>query len=282
VHAQQHYEEQQHTYALDMNTQHVWDFAGNGFVHRLLTNQGDGKVVEHSLPPLSSEHAADGLARAEGIVQQLDFSMAATSSTTQDLTDFAREQALPASKGSKKSESVVSDFNMLLASQMTAQRRYFEEEMHGLEGKNKLELKELAGCRRDVAAGTEATRLQLAKVMEDNVSLEHELAQIAAGDLVLKRQIHAMEGLNKKFSNEQRKVEDRVADKEEQRKAARRQRDKDVAELQQQISDLELYVQMQKRCEGSADAADLQGSHVIITESDSRGHGRGGRRSKKH
>jgi BRCA1-associated protein len=49
-HAQKHYDETLHAYALDTITQHVWDFAGQGYVHRLLQNKQDGKLVEISDP----------------------------------------------------------------------------------------------------------------------------------------------------------------------------------------------------------------------------------------
>ena len=57
-HAQQHFEATSHAYALDVNTQHVWDYAGNGYVHRLLYNDQDGKMVEHSVPQDSNESLA--------------------------------------------------------------------------------------------------------------------------------------------------------------------------------------------------------------------------------
>jgi BRCA1-associated protein len=47
-HARQHYDETLHAYALDTETQHVWDFCGQGYVHRLLQNTSDGKLVEVS------------------------------------------------------------------------------------------------------------------------------------------------------------------------------------------------------------------------------------------
>lgn len=49
-HAAKHYDETLHAYALDTQTQHVWDFAGQGYVHRLLQNKQDGKLVEVSDP----------------------------------------------------------------------------------------------------------------------------------------------------------------------------------------------------------------------------------------
>lgn len=49
-HAQMHYGETLHAYALNTETQHVWDFAGQGYVHRLLQNKEDGKLVEVNDP----------------------------------------------------------------------------------------------------------------------------------------------------------------------------------------------------------------------------------------
>jgi len=204
---------------------------------------------------------------------------AAASSTTTDLYDLAREQVSGSEKGSKKSESVVSDFNMLLASQMTAQRKYYEEEMRMLEGKQKLELKELSHQRIEVEAAIAAAHEEISRRAEANAAIDLQVAELASEEAKMRKKIQTLEGLNKALSAEQQKVEDQAAGKEEQRKAARKQRDKQVEELQQQIRDLELYVQMQKRCAGKVDTAEIQGSHTIITESASRG--RGGRRPKK-
>ena len=40
-HAKLHYEESLHAYALEMDTQQVWDFAGDGYVHRLIVSKGE-------------------------------------------------------------------------------------------------------------------------------------------------------------------------------------------------------------------------------------------------
>jgi hypothetical protein len=45
-HARLHYERTFHAYAVEASTQTVWDFAGRGFVHRLLCSEGGGKIVE--------------------------------------------------------------------------------------------------------------------------------------------------------------------------------------------------------------------------------------------
>lgn len=49
-HAQEHWKTTGHTYALELDTQRVWDYAGDGYVHRLIQNKTDGKVVELPSP----------------------------------------------------------------------------------------------------------------------------------------------------------------------------------------------------------------------------------------
>lgn len=45
-HAKQHYQETQHTYALELGADNrVWDYADDNYVHRLLQNKSDGKPV---------------------------------------------------------------------------------------------------------------------------------------------------------------------------------------------------------------------------------------------
>jgi len=46
AHAREHYEATGHTYSLEIETQRVWDYTGDGYVHRLIQNAVDGKMVE--------------------------------------------------------------------------------------------------------------------------------------------------------------------------------------------------------------------------------------------
>ena len=49
-HAATHYRDTHHTYALQLGTDRVWDYAGDNFVHRLLQSKTDGKLVEGRSP----------------------------------------------------------------------------------------------------------------------------------------------------------------------------------------------------------------------------------------
>ncbi|XP_059047278.1 BRCA1-associated protein [Achroia grisella] len=44
-HAAKHFLQSNHTYALQLGSNRVWDYAGDNFVHRLVQNKADGKLV---------------------------------------------------------------------------------------------------------------------------------------------------------------------------------------------------------------------------------------------
>lgn len=71
-HAASHYRATNHTYALQLGTNRVWDYAGDNFVHRLLQSKTDGKLVQtHSPESGESEEKIDSI--------QLEFTYLLTS-----------------------------------------------------------------------------------------------------------------------------------------------------------------------------------------------------------
>ena len=46
----QHHHETGHNYAIELATQRVWDYTGDCYVHRLIQNRIDGKMVEFGDP----------------------------------------------------------------------------------------------------------------------------------------------------------------------------------------------------------------------------------------
>ncbi|KAL6744909.1 hypothetical protein V8C86DRAFT_2997917, partial [Haematococcus lacustris] len=49
-HASKHWAESSHGYALELETQRVWDYVGDNYVHRLIQSKTDGKLVEVPSP----------------------------------------------------------------------------------------------------------------------------------------------------------------------------------------------------------------------------------------
>ena len=52
-HAVSHWRETDHCYSLELDTQRVWDYLGDGYVHRLIASKTHGHLVELS-PPVRS------------------------------------------------------------------------------------------------------------------------------------------------------------------------------------------------------------------------------------
>lgn len=99
AHAFAHYETTSHTYAMDVVTQHVWDYAGDGYVHRLIQNKTDGKLVD--LP--ASTHQ---------------------SFSAPGMTGYAND-TVPR----EKLDNMGMEYAYLLTSQLESQRAYFEEQL---------------------------------------------------------------------------------------------------------------------------------------------------------
>lgn len=89
-HSLKHFVNTGHCFAMELDTSRVWDYAGDNYVHRLVANEADGKIVE--LPEKS-----DGLQlKSEG-------------SSTFDKVD-----------------EVGFEYSQLLISQLASQREYYE------------------------------------------------------------------------------------------------------------------------------------------------------------
>ncbi|KAB8299867.1 hypothetical protein EYC80_000113 [Monilinia laxa] len=94
-HAKEHWKDSAHNFALEIETQHVWDYAGDIWVHRLIRDKGDNsKVIE--LPSSRSR---------------------AHNAPAQDTDMVPRE----------KLDNAGLEFTHLLTSQLESQRVYFEE-----------------------------------------------------------------------------------------------------------------------------------------------------------
>ncbi|XP_046805821.1 BRCA1-associated protein [Lucilia cuprina] len=71
AHAAAHYRATNHTFAMQLGTSSVWDYAGDNFVHRLFQNKTDGKLVATQAPNDEGEEKIDSM--------QLEFTYLLTS-----------------------------------------------------------------------------------------------------------------------------------------------------------------------------------------------------------
>ncbi|KAL3819162.1 hypothetical protein ACJIZ3_005067 [Penstemon smallii] len=105
-HAIDHWKETQHCYSLELETQRVWDYVGNNYVHRLIQSKTDGKLVElkhHCL------HHDDGCSDCTEVTEYGD-----------TLLD-------------SEVEAIKNEYNELLTSQLENQKIYFESLLQEVE-----------------------------------------------------------------------------------------------------------------------------------------------------
>lgn len=91
-HAKGHWKDTAHTFSLELSTQHVWDYAGDMWVHRLIRDKGDGKLVD-----LPGHHEMGSRNQGEDVVPRV------------------------------KLDNIAMEYTHLLTSQLESQRLYFEE-----------------------------------------------------------------------------------------------------------------------------------------------------------
>jgi BRCA1-associated protein len=92
-----------HLYALELETQRVWDYAGDAYVHRLIQNRTDGKLVELPSASITTGSGADN-SRALGP---------------------GPADAMAA----EKIEAIGIEYSYLLTSQLDSQRAFYEEQL---------------------------------------------------------------------------------------------------------------------------------------------------------
>jgi BRCA1-associated protein len=157
-HAKEHWTESGHNYALEIETQHVWDYASDGWVHRLIQTKGDGKLVE-----LPSDSRPNGFGSDVG-----------------QHHSQGQEDMVPAAKLERSAD----EFAHLLTSQLDSQRVYFEAMVKNSADKASASAKaaDAAAVRAEAAISQlSALTIEFRKLQGEIVpSLERERDRMAA------------------------------------------------------------------------------------------------------
>ena len=224
AHAQAHYERTTHLYALELETQRVWDYAGDGYVHRLIQNKADGKLVE--LPSASA--------------------MTMGASGRSDGGGPSAADALNA----EKIEAIGIEYSYLLTSQLDSQRTFYEEQTTEL----RTQLSELRTVVESLTKEVDNARIQygdreeaLRKEEEEKVA-EIDRARIRAEKRAEKANELAR-ALEKELKSERAlsegMVKNLMALKERAEKLEKEKEDMrgKVAELEEQVRDIMFFVE---------------------------------------
>ncbi|KAG7093768.1 hypothetical protein E1B28_007416 [Marasmius oreades] len=245
AHAQSHYQLTTHLYALELETQRVWDYAGDGYVHRLIQNRADGKLVE-----LPSAASSTGMGVGPG---REGGSMGPSAA-----------DALTA----EKIEAIGIEYSYLLTSQLDSQRSYYEEQQTELQrqiGELRVLIERLSQdieqeklARRD--AEEEKKKMQDYReseiVREKNKAVKMtELAKQLQKELREERAVS--EGLMQNLGNVKEKAEAGEKEKEKFKEQ--------IADLEDQLRDMMFFLEAKDKIEkGEGVVGEAAGGSIEI------------------
>ncbi|KAF2798488.1 hypothetical protein K505DRAFT_296451 [Melanomma pulvis-pyrius CBS 109.77] len=237
AHAFAHYEATSHTYAMDVVTQHVWDYAGDGYVHRLIQNKADGKLVDL---PASTHHPS------------------AFGNLSNGMTGYAND-TVPR----EKLDNMGMEYAYLLTSQLESQRAYFEEQVERAADKAAKAASSADEAVRRVStlsSQVEALTLQHKEAQTTILALEkdskrHAARATSAQDLARKltKQFQEEQTMNESLMTRIKFLEKRAADAEEKVKEAEEQK----KDLEEQNRDLSFFISGQEKLK------EMQGNEVL-------------------
>lgn len=110
-HAASHYRATNHTYAMQLGTSSVWDYAGDNFVHRLFQNKTDGKLVATQQPPGGDDGGEEKLDS-----MQLEFTYLLTSQLETQRKYYEEklnQSEIESKKYKTKTESIINRFSAM-------------------------------------------------------------------------------------------------------------------------------------------------------------------------
>ena len=212
---------------MDVVTQHVWDYAGDGYVHRLIQNKADGKLVD--LPASSFTHPA--LPRNSNL-----------------MTGYAAD-TVPR----EKLDNMGIEYAYLLTSQLESQRAYFEEQVERAADKAAKAASgadDAARTASTLATQLSALQLQHAESRTVIAGLEKDAARqsarcIAAQELARKvtKQYQEEKTINESLMTRIAFLESKVAEAEARTKEV----EKEKADLEEQNRDLSFFISGQEK-----------------------------------
>uniref|UniRef100_A0A0D3G0X9 UBP-type domain-containing protein n=1 Tax=Oryza barthii TaxID=65489 RepID=A0A0D3G0X9_9ORYZ len=214
-HAIRHWKETQHCYSLDLETQRVWDYVGDSYVHRLNHSKSD---VKHSKFKSKCKYSGDKCANCS----------------------CNDEEDIGGAIFSSKAETIVDEYNRLLASQLETQREYYEARL----SEAKKEKEQYISDAVDKAVNDKSKEIQ--QKIENAMLEKKKLAD-----------------MNEKLTKNQDIWRRTLKEIEERERAQLKLKDDTIRDLEEQIKDFKFSIKLQKSIEKNKNADDLKGGLLV-------------------
>ncbi|KAK9837153.1 hypothetical protein WJX81_006530 [Elliptochloris bilobata] len=237
-HAADHWRAAGHAYALELEAQRVWDYAADGYVHRLIQSKTDGKLVEvpRPAPPSSSRAMPPESAEAAAPV------------------DAGLEEALVASK----LDHLATEYSHLLVSQLDAQRAYFEGLLQRQASEAEACSSEAQATAERGTAAAEAARAEAAQAERARRAAERKLGEVTKKLEETRKERDFLKELNGSLLRNQADLQKGLADARVQLESVTAAKQAAVSDLEEQVRDLMVYIEVGRTVSSNGDLQDAQ------------------------
>ncbi|KAJ8753145.1 hypothetical protein K2173_017712 [Erythroxylum novogranatense] len=212
-HAIRHWQDIQHQYSLDLRTQQIWDYVGDNYVHRLNQSKADDKLVD-----MNSQCTSPG--------------------GDCSVCRCGEDSGISGALFSSKVDTIVDEYNRLLATQLETQRQYYESLI--MEAKSKRESSILEAVENAVTSTMEDIQIKLEKCEQEK---------------------NAVADVNRNLIKNQEMWRKKVKEIEEREASSLSSRNGKILDLEEQIRDLTVYIEAQKTLGDVTD--DIRGGTVL-------------------
>lgn len=241
-----------HLYALELETQRVWDYAGDGYVHRLIQNRADGKVFEL---PSASTMTTGG--------QQQPSSSGNTGAGDAPAGSRSGGPGPSDALAAEKVEAIGIEYSYLLSTQLDTQRAFFEDQK-----------KELERTVEEEKRVQNELREQISTLEKEKSKADERAAKM--GEIAKKLEKELRE--EKVMTSGLKKNLDRMQEKVDAGEAERKELKEKVDELSDQLRDLMFFLEARDKIEaatstaaegsgsqeGTGDLAEAAGGSVVV------------------
>ena len=226
-HAHTHFRDTQHTYSMELETQRVWDYTGDNYVHRLVQNKSDGKLVEFSGPSGGDE---------------------------------------------EKLDSITLEYTFLLTSQLESQRRYFEEKMATVEKDAFQQIEAVEEKFKKTYEECQKYERMFCDSEKERKNLEKKGSHNSTKLKGLEKELKEEKELNECLRKNQQIWKEKVDELEKKVKKSDAERKAEVADLQEQLSDLMTHFEAQAAIEKAPAELqqEIQDGQMLVTQNQPR------------
>lgn len=229
-HAHQHFMDTQHCYSMELGHNRVWDYVGDNFVHRLVQNTSDGKLVEQTPDRGEGKHGGANLENAE------------------------------------KVDSLQLEYTYLLTSQLEDQRRYFESKLSRVEEEARREIEEVAARARVAQKELEELQGVVAGSTREKTKVETKVTNLSTRLNKMTAELSEEKQLNESLRKNQADWQNKLKRSDVEISLIKEVKDREVGELKEQVRDLMFYLESQATVGASPLKEEIQEGSIVVTE----------------